>query len=66
MAIKNHIIHLKITKDMQGDLKKITDELGFKQTDLIRLLLNNAIQRLKSDSIKVGGFNKLEFTIREI
>jgi len=63
---KNHIIKtLRIDGDMDKLLNEATEQLGFKKPDLIRFLLNRSLQQLKSDSIRAGGFDKLEFTLRK-
>lgn len=63
--IKNHIKHIKLTRKMSEDLKEIAEALDFKETDLIRYLLNNSISRLKSAKIKAGGYDNLEFGLKE-
>lgn len=64
--MKNHIIKaLRIDAEMASLLKESCKKLGFKQPDLIRLLLNRSLKQLKSDAIEAGGFSNLEFTIRK-
>ena len=63
--IKNHLKHIKITQQMSEDLKVIAQQLGFRETDLIRFLLNSAIKKLKSSKQKAGGYDNLEFSLVE-
>lgn len=64
MAVKNHIIKIRIDEEMNNLLNEAVEKIGFKKTELIRYLLNRALQQLKSDSIQAHGFDKLEFTLR--
>ena len=57
----NSTTKLRITTEMKTDIKDISNKLGFKESDLCRYLLNRAIQQLKADSIKAGGYDKLSF-----
>lgn len=50
---------------MKSELKKISEELGFRESDLIRFLLNGSLEQLKRDSIQAGGMDKLTFTLRK-
>ena len=47
-------------------IKEIADELCFSQTDVIRLLLNRALQQLKYDAIRSGGYKNLTFSVEKI
>lgn len=62
----NHETKLRISKKTKEDLKTIASALEFKETDLIRLLLNQSIQKLKQDAVKSGGYDQLEITIKKI
>lgn len=50
---------------MKQELKSISEELGFKEADLIRFFLKRGLIQLKADSIKAGGIDKLTFTLRK-
>lgn len=56
---------IKLTSEMESELKEISEDTGFKQTDLIRHLLNRSLEQLKSDKIRAGGYDKLEITLRK-
>ncbi len=45
-------------------ISEIADKLGFNKVDLATHLLNRSLVQLKADSQKAGGFEKLEFTLR--
>lgn len=60
----NYTIRIRITTEMKEDIKKISEQLGFKESDLLRFLINRSITQLKTDSINAGGLDKLEFTLR--
>lgn len=65
VKVKNHLVHLKMTQEMKGNISSIAEALEMTEQSAIRLLLNNAIHRIKVDSIRAGGFSNLEFTIKE-
>jgi len=60
---KNHIVRIKTDDRMKKDIKEVCEKLQMTEQDITRLLLNNALKRLKADALKVGGFENLEFTI---
>ena len=61
--VKNHILRIKTDDRMKKDIKEICEKLDMSEPDITRLLLNNALKRLKADAQKVGGFENLSFTI---
>jgi len=63
MAVKNHIIRIKADEKMKNKIKEVCEKLQMTEPDITRLLLNNALKRLKADALKVGGLEFLEFTI---
>ena len=63
--IKNHLKHIKLTQSMAEEIKIIAQSLGFRETDLIRFLLNSAIKKLKASKQKAGGYDNLEFSLVE-
>lgn len=66
MAVKNHFIKsFRVSKEMFALIQEATQQLGFKQTDLIRFLLNRSLMQLKADSIQAKGYDKLSFTLKE-
>lgn len=60
---KNHIVRIKTDDRMKKDIKEVCEKLQMTEPDITRLLLNNALKRLKADAQKVGGIENLEFTI---
>ncbi len=62
---KTSRVILRITTKMKDEIKKISDDLGFKETDITRYLLNSAIQKIKSDSIEAGGYSNLVITLKK-
>lgn len=60
----NKIIMVRISSEMDSDIKSIADSLGFKKIDLIRLLLSRSLKQLRADAIKVNGLQNLEFSLR--
>lgn len=50
---------------MDMEIKEVSEATGFKETDLIRFLLNRSLEQLKSDKQKAGGYDKLEITLRK-
>ena len=63
---KNITKTIKITSEMNTEIKEISEATGFNVTDLIRHLLNRSLEQLKSDKINAGGsYDKLEITLRK-
>jgi len=62
---KNIVKSLKLTSEMDMEIKEVSEATGFKETDLIRFLLNRSLEQLKSDKQKAGGYDKLEITLRK-
>lgn len=65
MKIKNVIKSIKLTTEMNLEIKEVSEATGFKETDLIRHLLNRSLEQLKADKTKAGGYDKLEITLRK-
>ncbi len=51
---------------MNDILVEIAEELDISKSNIIRLLLNRSLLQLKSDSIRMGGFKNLDFSIKKI
>ena len=62
---KNITKTIKITSEMDTEVKEISEATGFKVTDLIRHLLNRSLEQLRADKLKAGGYDKLEITLRK-
>ncbi len=56
----NHETRLRISEKTKTDIIEIAEALGFKEQDFVRLLLTQAIQKVKQDAIKSGGYDGLE------
>jgi hypothetical protein len=66
MTAKNHQIKtLRISSETNSLLNEAAAKLDFKKPDLIRFLLNRSLQQLKSDSIRAGGYDQLQITLRQ-
>lgn len=64
--IKNHTLKpIRITESTNNLIIEACEKLGFKKADLIRFLLNRSLKQLKSDSVKAGGYENLDFSLRE-
>ena len=63
---KNITKSIKLTSEMDLEIKEISEATGFRETDLIRHLLNRSLEQLKSDKINAGGYDQLEITLRKI
>lgn len=61
---KNCIESIRLTSEMKAEIIKLSQATGFKQSDLIRYLLNTSIMKIKSDC--KGDYTKLEFTLRHL
>ena len=61
---KNITKTIKLTSEMDLEIKEVSEATGFKETDLIRHLLNRSLEQLKADKTKAGGYDKLEITLR--
>ncbi len=57
---------IKFTTEMDKEIKEISEATGFRETDLIRHLLNRSLEQFKADKLKAGGYDKLEITLRKI
>ena len=54
---------MRIPEWIDEELNKASEQLEIKKCELARFLLNNAMRKLKEDSIKAGGYDKLEISI---
>jgi antitoxin component of RelBE/YafQ-DinJ toxin-antitoxin module len=59
---KNVVETIRITSEQKKEIKDISEVTGFKQTDLIRFLLNRALIQIRADC--KGDYSKLEFTLK--
>lgn len=66
MQPKNHILHLRMSSEMDKLLTEISEKLGLDKSALARFLLNKSLMQLRADSIKAGGYDKLEITLRHV
>ena len=68
MAKQNTIVikSFRITAENFKIIKEIADELCFSQTDVIRLMLNRAVQQIKFDKVRAGGYKNLTFSLEKI
>ena len=62
---KNITKTIKITSEMNTEIKEISEATGFNVTDLIRHLLNRSLEQLKEDKIRAKGYGNLEITLRK-
>ena len=61
---KNIIETIRLTSEMKQEIQKIAEVTGFKQSDLIRFLLNSSIVQIRSDCN--GDYSKLNFGLRHL
>ena len=61
--VKNNIARVRIDGEMKSKIKEICEKLKMDEPDILRLLINNSLKRLRAD-IQKYGIENLEFTIR--
>ena len=64
--MKKHLTQVRIEQKTEEDLFKLSEVLGFDKSKLLRMLVNRAIKQIKSDASKVGGFENLEISVKEV
>lgn len=57
---------LRISDRLHKLLKEASEETGIKMTDLARFLLVRGIKKMKEDSVKAGGYENLEISIKRL
>lgn len=63
---KNHFIAFRLSLRLEDLLKEAADGLDLKKTELARLLLTKSLRELKASAIKAGGYENIEFNIKEL
>ena len=66
MQRNNKIIKIRLTEELYKLIEEAGIGVGINKSELIRYLLNKSLRELKKDSIKAGGYDKLEVTLREV
>lgn len=60
----NKIIKVRISTEMDNELTRVSEEIGFTKINLIRLLISRSLKQLRADAAKVNGLQNLEFSLR--
>ncbi len=68
MAKRNTVVlnKIRIRADLNDILVEISQVLDISKTDILKLLLNRSLLQLKSDSVRSGGYQNLDFSIKKI
>lgn len=61
-----HLTQVRLSSKTEEELIKFSKALGFDKSKLIRMLLNRAIIQLKQDAARVGGFENLTISVKEV
>lgn len=64
--MKSHLIQFRLQKDKDEELSKIAEAINLDKSKIIRLLMNRGLIQLKKSALKVGGYNNLEISIKEL
>lgn len=66
MEKNSRLIKIRLTEKLNNAINEASLGVGINKSELVRYLLNKSLHELKNDSIKAGGYDKLEVTLKKV